>query len=258
MEEEKVVTVNIENYTGEKPIEVIVRKGEAAKAVDPLPEKEPLKCNLSGTIDAPANWLEKRASELDSKAIYAIVDREKLSIGLVVNETDARNKRTIVGKAEMSEVYKDFRINDNDGWEPSKLGQFVRLHRAFFEESKVATELVAKLKKFSANVQSKLAKEQDRNGSMKVAYEQEVTSNLPTSFKVNIPIFKGEEKRLIEVEVDHYIQGADCYLQLFSPDALDVVENTTENLLRAEVERLQKAVPDIVVIYGPLSKNGVE
>lgn len=75
---------------------------------------------------------------------------------------------------------------------------------------------------------------------------------------MNIPIFKGEEKRLIEVEVDHYIQGADCYLQLFSPDALDVVENTTDNLLKAEVERLQKAVPDIVIIYGPLSKNGVE
>ena len=32
---EKVVSVNIENYTGEKPIEVIVRKGEAAKEVDP-------------------------------------------------------------------------------------------------------------------------------------------------------------------------------------------------------------------------------
>ena len=36
---EKSVCVNIENYTGEKPVEVIIRKGEAARAADPLPTK---------------------------------------------------------------------------------------------------------------------------------------------------------------------------------------------------------------------------
>ena len=133
---EKVVSVNIENYTGEKPIEVIVRKGEAAKAVDPLPEKEPLSCNLTGTIEAPANWLEKRADKVDGKAVYAVVDREKISIGLVVNETDARYKRTVVGHAEFSDIYNAFRINVADGWEPAKLGQFIRLHRALLEVGK--------------------------------------------------------------------------------------------------------------------------
>lgn len=257
-EDEKVVSVNIENYTGEKPIEVIVRKGEAAKALDPLPLKEPLSCDLSGTIETPANWLEKRASEFNGKEMYVVVDREGMSIGLVVNETDARDKRKIIGKAELSEVFSAFRINDNEGWEPSKLGQFIRLHRSFFDDKKVAAELVAKLKKFSASVKSKLDKAQDRNGSMQVAYEQEVTSNLPTDFKVSLPIFKGKEKQLIEVEVDHYIQGAECYLQLFSPDALDIIENTTDSILNKEVERLKAAVPDIVVIEGELSKNGAK
>ncbi len=257
-ENEKVVSVNIENYTGEKPIEVIVRKGEAAKAVDPLPLKEPLSCNLSGTVETPANWLEQRACDFKGRQMYAVVDRESLSIGLVVDETDARNKRTIVGKAELSDVFSYFRINDNEGWEPSKLGQFIRLHRSFFDDKKVAAELVAKLKKFSASVKSKLDKAQDRNGSMQVAYEQEVTSNLPTDFKVCLPIFKGKEKQLIEVEVDHYIQGAECYLQLFSPDALDIIENTTDSILNKEVERLRTVVPEIVVIEGELKENGIK
>lgn len=56
MEDEKVVTVNIENYTGEKPIEVIVRKGEAAKAVDPLPEKR--------TIEVQPQWNNRCACQL--------------------------------------------------------------------------------------------------------------------------------------------------------------------------------------------------
>lgn len=257
-ENEKTVCVNIEKYEGDKPIEVIVRKGEAAKAIDPLPLKEPLSCDLQGTIETPANWLEKRASEFNSKQMYAVVDRESLSIGLVVNETDARNKRTVTGKAEMSEVFTAFRINDNEGWEPGKLAQFIRLNRSFFEDKKVALELVTKLKHFNAKVNAKLEKSQDRNGSMKAAYEQEVESNLPTSFKVSLPIFKGKEKQLIEVEVDHYIQGADCYLQLFSPDAFDIIESTTDSILNKEVERMREAVPDIVVIEGVLSKNGVK
>ena len=256
--EEKVVSVNIENYTGQKPIEVIVRKGEAAKSVDPLPLQEPLECNLVGTIETPANWLEKRASEFNGKSMYAVVDRENLSIGLVVNETDARHKRVIIGKAELSDIYEEFRINDTCGWEPQKLGQFIRLHRAFFDDNKVAADLVAKLKKFTANVHAKLEKSQDRNGSMQVAYEQTVNSTLPTDFKLNIPIFKGSEKRLVEVEIDHYIQGADCYIQLFSPDALDVVEKTSESILGKEINRLTEAVHDIVIINGPLSSNGVK
>lgn len=255
---EKVVSVNIENYTGEKPIEVIVRKGEAPQAVNPLPLLEPLKCDLTGTIEAPANWLEKRAGEFDGKKMYAIVDRENLKICLVVNETDGRNKRTIIGKAELSDVFLGFRINDNEGWKPSKLGQFIRLHRSFFEDKKVAAELVAKLKKFSASVKSKLDKAQDRNGSMQVAYEQEVTSNLPTDFKVSLPIFKGRPKQLIEIEIDHYIQGAECYLQLFSPDALDIIEGTMDNILGAEIDRLRQYVPDIVIIEGSLSENGIK
>nr|DAP55840.1 MAG TPA: protein of unknown function DUF2303 [Caudoviricetes sp.] len=258
MEETKEVSVNIENYTGEKPIEVILRKGEAAKAIDPLPEKEPLPCNLTGTIEAPANWLEKRADEVDSKAVYAVVDRESISIGLVVNETDARHKRTIVGQAEFSDIYTAFRINVPDGWEPAKLGQFIRLHRALFDDKQKATEMVAKLKNFKANVNSKLEKQQERNGSLGVVYQQVVESDLPTDFKVNIPIFKGKEKQLVEVEIDHYVQGTDCHLQLFSPEALDVVENDTDNLLNAEIERLKTAVPDIVIIEGALNENGIK
>lgn len=42
---EKSVCVNIQNYTGEKPVEVIIRK-EAAKAANPLPTKEPIKTKI--------------------------------------------------------------------------------------------------------------------------------------------------------------------------------------------------------------------
>lgn len=252
---DKQVVVNIENYTGEKPVEVIIRQGEAEVLPEPLPNQEPLKVRIKGTLETPANWLEKRVEEHDTKKMYAVIDRDALQIGLVVNEDDQRNKIIVNGVLEFSETYLGFRINDKTGWLPSELGQFIRMNRSLFSDQKVAIELVAKLKKFQANVKSKLEKSEDRNGSRGIIYEQAVTSNLPTEFSISIPIFKGGKKETIEVEVDHYINGVDCFLQLFSPGAQDIVNGISNDIMDAEVNRLKSACPDIVIVEGPLKDN---
>ena len=86
--EEKGLTVNIENYTGEKPIEVIYRTGVAAKAQESLPTKEPVKVNISGVISTPFDWLEKRIDLVDQKRANVLVNRESMTITLTVNEDD--------------------------------------------------------------------------------------------------------------------------------------------------------------------------
>ena len=63
---DKTVSVNIENYTGEKPIEVIIRKGEAAKAVEPLATKAPIKTNISGVT----GWKSVYPWWIRSKPMY--------------------------------------------------------------------------------------------------------------------------------------------------------------------------------------------
>lgn len=70
---DKSVVVNIENYTGEQPVEVILRNGEAKRLPEPLPTLEPRKIRLKGSIETPANWLEKRSDKHDAKGIYAVM-----------------------------------------------------------------------------------------------------------------------------------------------------------------------------------------
>ena len=41
MNNEQAINVNIANYTGEKPVEVIIRKGEAAKAAEETAAEAP-------------------------------------------------------------------------------------------------------------------------------------------------------------------------------------------------------------------------
>lgn len=49
-EKNKGLNINIEHYTGEKPIEVVYRLGDAAQAQQPLATKAPEKISVSGTI----------------------------------------------------------------------------------------------------------------------------------------------------------------------------------------------------------------
>lgn len=91
-EKEKGLTVNIEHYTGEKPIEVIYRIGNAPKAIEALPTKEPIKVKVSGVISTPFDWLEKRIDTVDQKRANILVDREKMTITLTVNEEMSTRK----------------------------------------------------------------------------------------------------------------------------------------------------------------------
>ena len=252
---DKSVVVNIGNYTGEQPVEVILRNGEAKRLPEPLPTLEPRKIRLKGSIETPANWLEKRSDKHDAKGIYAVIDRDGMSIGLVADEHDERSRVVVNGKIEFSEVFNAFHINDVSGWKPQDLGQFIRLHRSYFDDLGKATELVTKLKKFNAKVNQQLEKSEDRNGSRGVVFQQEVESNLPTGFSVTIPIFKGGKKQRIDVEIDHYVSGVDCFLQLFSPQAQDIVAAATDDLIDKEVARLKTVCPDIVIVEGDLKEN---
>ena len=258
-DKDKRIVVNITGpVDGDKPIEVILREGAAARSVDPLPLKEPLKCNLEGVITTPANWLEKRLSKVDLKKAYVVVDREAMQIALVVEEDNYYNKRVIKGAVEFSDIYKKFRINEEKGWLPEKLGQFIRLNRSAFADTGVAAELVTKLRKFNADVKVKLEKSNESNGSRSFVYDQQVSSSLPTEFVINIPLFKGDRKSLFTVEIDHYVDGADCFIVLVSPSANDAVEKFRDSILDNEIARFKSFAPELVVIDGNLSNNNVK
>ena len=66
-----------------------------------LPVLEPDKVELAGTIGSVYEFLLKRISEkeqINQKRCYILVDREKMTLKLVTNETDSRNKATVRGE----------------------------------------------------------------------------------------------------------------------------------------------------------------
>lgn len=246
---EKSVSVNIQNYTGEKPIEVIIRKGEAAKAVEQLPTKAPIKTNVSGVITTPYDWLSKRIGLVDQKRAHILVDREKMTVTLVVNEEDEYTKGTIMGTVEVTDTFKSTKINDTkSAWVPERLGQFLRLNRSLFTDKEECMKLVSYLKNFTAKAKSEIQKQKDPNGSRADVFRQEVESNLPKSFTLNISIFKGTPKTAIEVEFDHYLVDGECVLQLVSPGANDMVEEFRDKCIDDVLGKIINIAPDIAIM----------
>ena len=246
MEDNNKINLTIQNYTGEKPIVVVYREGLAGKELD---QKAPETINITGVLSTPLDWLEKRVDTIDQKTAFILVERDKNAITLTINESDNYTKGTIAGTAELSELFKAFGINSpNAGWTPAKLGQFIRLNRAAFDDKEECMKLVSALKNFSAKAKSEIEKQHDPSGSRAEVYRQTVESNLPKSFNISIPIFKGPEKTTFAVEFDHYLTDGEVFLQLVSPGAKELTDQWRDKAIDIVLDKIREVAPDIAII----------
>lgn len=108
--------------------------------------------------------------------------------------------------------------------------------------------LVSKLKNFTAKAKAEIQKQRDPSGSTADVYRQEVESNLPKSFTVNVAIFKGTAKEAIEVEFDHYLKDGEVFLQLVSPGANELTESYRDQCIDTVLNKIREIAPDIAIL----------
>ena len=250
MEKEEKVQVHIhEGVNTNQPIEIVLRQGEASQPIESLPLKEPQRISIIGVITTPADWLDKRVGTIDPLRANVRVNREKMTIELTINEDDYYAKNTISGTVRLSETFEKLGINDEKkAWEPARLGQFLRINRAIFEDKEQAMLLVAGLKNFTAKAKSEIQKQRDPSGSTADVFKQQVESNLPKSFTANIALFAGAEKHRIEVEFDHFVRDGEVYLQLVSPGASEIVSEFRDTVIDSVLDRIRATAPDIAIL----------
>lgn len=243
MSENKLNVIVPKDYNG-APIEVVLREGEAPVALDP---KEPERVVISGTIDAPFRWLEKRVELINQKATNIIVNRDKMGLALTIDET-SYYQTEINGILQASKEMVEFGINTEKKWEPIKLSKFIKMHRAFFTDKSQNMMLVSTLKNFKAKVNQDIERSKEENGSKVDNYSQVVDSNLPKSFKLNIPLFKGFACEEIEVEIYADVDGRDVSLSLVSAGANEAIEEYKNKVIDEQLDAIRQIAPDIVII----------
>ena len=243
MEANKLNLIVPKDYNG-TPIEVIIREGKAPVALDP---KEPRVVEIYGTITSPLRWLEKRIQLINQKESNIIIDRDNMNIRLIINETDFY-RTSIEGSLQPSKEMIEFGINSEKKWEPIKLSQFFKMHRTFFKDKTENMMLVSTLKSFKAKINQDIERSKEENGSRVDNYSQVVDLNLPKSFKINVPLFKGFACEKIEVEVYADVDGRDVSLSLVSAGANETIEEYKNNVLDEQIRLISEIAPDIVII----------
>jgi hypothetical protein len=191
---------------------------------------------------------DANVQQIDHARTHIIVDRDNLKMTLVCNETDARHSMTITGSIELSRQFKAFGVNMDVQFSPEDLANFFRINRSYFLDRSENMTLVSTLKSFRAKIETEVEREKKDNGSVTDVYKKVVNSNLPASFKVCIPIYKGAAPEEIEIEIIATVNGRDVALELISPDAASIVEEVRDRLINDQLGLISEFAPEIPII----------
>lgn len=170
-----------------------------------------------------------------------------MGIALAIDETNYYQTE-IGGILQPSKEMQEFGINAEKRWDPIKLSQFFKMHRAFFKDKSQNMTLVSTLKNFKAKVNQDIERSKEENGSRTDNYSQVVDSNLPSSFKLNIPLFKGFPCEEIEVEIYADVDGREVSLSLVSAGANEAIEEYKNKVIDEQLEYIRGIAPGIVII----------
>jgi hypothetical protein len=215
-----------------------------------LNRKHRSKQTFSGVIGAPVEYLKKRVAtgQFTQERSHLIVNREDIKLSLVINEDDEYNRGRVAGTLEFHPKFVEFGINTGKVWTPTELGLFFKMNRAFFPDRATNMKLVSELMNFSATVNNKIERAMKENGDRTDDFAQVVNSNLPPSFVLNVPIFKGMDAETLEVETFAKVNGREVAFTLLSPGANQTLEEIRDKAIDAQLEQIREIAPNIAII----------
>jgi len=224
----KNMNVTVPNGTSE----LIVRQGLA----ETITERE--KYTFSGLIDAPGIFYTKRVaakptSYFDPSVSVVMVDLDARTIVLVTDTTHPKSD-VITGTMFAESMLEQFRFNDaSRGWRPADLAACLRRNRQHFAEPEKCAQLVAELTHMKIKSNGEIEVNDDNRGNVKRLFDQKITTTIPVSFALNMPILSGGPKRRFTVDIHLDVQGGSvtCYLE-----SIDLAELTMTDI-RTEMEK---------------------
>lgn len=242
--------------TSEDQKELIIREGQA------LELKESLVINITGDIDTVASFVAKRYEKVNNpgdrkgqplsslqviERDLAVVtfDKKNLSISLDVNPQDFYGPK-VSGKLEVSDELKPFFINEPEGiFSREKLVKLLRFNKRFFSDPLVHDAVLRAFQTLSLTGNTQLNASSDTRGNKAAELKKTVDSqNIPTTFYLTIPVFKGQEPKKFLVEI--CLDSSEASV-IFWFESVELAE-LKETIINGIFDEQKKLFADFVIV----------
>jgi hypothetical protein len=243
------LTLKVENASNE----IIIREGTA------LPQVAPKKIVVSGDFKTVSSFIEKRKlvgfdgvmqngdpglQTINADRVLVTVDKEKLSI-LLQLDPESEYGTEITAKLAFTPELEQFFINKNKLFNREELIKLIRFNKIWFADAEAHDKLLKAYQAFTATVNANIGKTSDTRGNVDNSYKKTVETNVPDSFVLNIPIFKGMDKRRFRVEIAIDSTDASTKFWFESVELNDIIQIESQAILEKELE----SCSDYVVIW---------
>lgn len=251
--------------TSEDQKELIIREGRA------LELKEPLFINITGDIDTVASFVAKRYQPqslvlktantdaaisatllpvnnlqvIDKERAVVTFDKKNLSITLDVNPQDFYGPK-VIGKLEVSDELNPFCINEPEGiFSREKLVKLLRFNKRFFSDPLVHDAVLRAFQTLSLSGNTQLNASSDTRGNKAAEFRKTVDSqNIPTTFYLTIPVFKGQEPKKFLVEI--CLDSSEASV-IFWFESVELAE-LKETIINGIFDEQKKLFADFVIV----------
>lgn len=198
--------------------------------------------SVSGTIVAVSEFLSKENISssiiLDSHIVFSV---DMMTIGLVYGLTE-RHPHEVKGSIQLNPDLQKFGINSGNSYTTFELADFIKMNRHYFESKPVAMQLVSELKNFKAKVDKEIENSSNDRGNRRMLLNQVIDSNIPESFVLELPVFKGQPKARVTVEINI---NDDFTCTLISPDLKEFILLESETLINQQLDLIKEMHPQL-------------
>jgi hypothetical protein len=229
-------TENIQIKVAEGVQELIIREGEAQRI------HEPNSIEFSGVISSPYEYLKKGfdPEEIINSTLEYSYELCVIRLNYAIRTL---NPDVITGSMKLHEELKSFELNSGKRIEPSKMAEFLRTKMHYFLDRAEGMKLVKELQEFKAKVDKEIEKADDKRANVRQVYVQKVSSNIPSHFVLNLPVFVGGPKIATRVEID--IDPFELNCVLIAPNLKEVIDYEVNAVIGEQLRLISEFVPDL-------------
>lgn len=214
-----------------------------------LDTKPPEKILISGDIKTVNSFLGIRlkagagTQTIDKAKAVIYVDKKKLTIELLLDPENHYGAK-VLGTLEKSDELLPFCINQNKTFSKEELVKLIKFNKIFFDDADKHAEMLLAFQKISSTVNIKSNDSADDRGNKERAFVKEVTTNAPTEFILNIPIFKGFDNVRFRVEVCLDVTEGSARFWFESTELHEIMQRTVDAIFD---QQLQSAAGFVIV-----------